>query len=116
MTHDNFMWRDNPELIRGMLPGADAVIAHFHSFVNKNNLLDYKSPWWNFVDWVPGWFKGIPSGTENSISGLLNLQYILALKAAAEMHEFFGEKFLANEYFSRADKISKAFNKTFWSD
>ena len=116
MTHDNFMWRDNPELIRGMLPGADAVIAHFHSFVNKNNLLDYKSPWWNFVDWVPGWFKGIPSGTENSISGLLNLQYILALKAAAEMHEFFGEKFLANEYFSRADKISKAFNKTFWSE
>jgi len=116
MTHDNFMWRDNPELIRGMLPGADAIIAHFHPFINKNNLLDYKSPWWNFVDWVPGWFKGIPSGTENSISGLLNLQYILALKAAAEMHEFFGEKFLANEYFSRAGKISKAFNKTFWSE
>ena len=116
MTHDNFMWRDNPELVRNMLPGTDAIIAHFHPSVNKNNLLDYKSPWWNFVDWVPGWFKGIPSGTEDKISGLLNLQYILALKAAAEMHSFFGQSFLAKEYSSRAKKISRAFNKTFWSE
>jgi len=116
MTHDNFMWRDNPGLIRKMLPGADAIIAHFHPFVNKNNLLDYKSPWWEFVDWVPGWFSGIPSGTKNEISGILNLQYILSLKAAAEMHNYFGEKFLEDEYFSRAKKISKAFNKKFWSE
>ena len=116
MTHDHFMWRDNPDLIRNMLPGADAIIAHFHPHVNKNNLLDYKSPWWEFVDWVPDWFYGIPSGTEDNISGILNLQYILSLKAAAEMHKHFGEKFLADEYFSRAEKISKAFNKKFWSE
>ena len=116
MTHDHFMWRDNPDLIRNMLPGADAIIAHFHPHVNKNNLLDYKSPWWEFVDWVPDWFYGTPSGTKDNISGILNLQYILSLKAAAEMHKHFGEKFLADEYFYRADKISKAFNKKFWSE
>jgi len=116
MTHDYFMWRDNPDVIRDMLPGTDAIIAHFQKFVNKNNLLDYKSPWWNFVDWVPSWFKGIPSGTKNKISGILNLQYILSLKAASEMHKIYGEKFLANEYSARANKISSAFNKKFWSD
>lgn len=116
MTHDYFMWKDNPEFIQKMLPGVDAVITHFQQFVNKNHLLEYKSPWWNFVDWAPSWFKGIPSGTQGKISGLLNLQYILSLKAAAEMHKHLGEKFLADEYFKRAKKISAAFNKKFWSE
>ncbi|MCK4982730.1 MAG: hypothetical protein KAS17_07380, partial [Victivallaceae bacterium] len=41
MTHDYFMWRDDPDFVRSLLPGIDAVIAHFHPHVCDDNLLRY---------------------------------------------------------------------------
>ncbi|MCK4982731.1 MAG: hypothetical protein KAS17_07385, partial [Victivallaceae bacterium] len=57
---------------------------------------------------------GIPSGTEKGLNGLLNLQYVLALNSAAEMHKQLGSKTLADEYARGAKAVAKAVHEKFW--
>jgi hypothetical protein len=61
------------------------------------------TPYWHFVDWVPGWHVGVPGGGFTEPLTVTSLMYAAALKAAAEICEAVGRKGLASEYTARAE-------------
>jgi hypothetical protein len=52
MVHDYWMYVDDPQFVREMLPGVRAVLGFFSRYQKPDGRLN-KMPWWNYVDWVP---------------------------------------------------------------
>ena len=61
MVHDYWMHRDEPEYVRGFLPGIRAVLGWFERRIDETGMLGPIS-WWPFVDWARGWERGVPPG------------------------------------------------------
>ena len=61
MVHDYWMHRDEPEYVRGFLPGIRAVLGWFERRIDETGMLG-PIPWWPFVDWARGWERGVPPG------------------------------------------------------
>ncbi len=110
MVHDYWMWRDDPDFVRERLPGARAVLEAFRAWLRPDGLLDSPNgdAGWNFTDWVPGWYKGIPPQGEAAPSGLLNVQFALTLGLAAELEAAFGEPLLAQRNRDTARQVMDA--------
>ncbi len=70
-------------------------------------------PWWNFVDW--SWPGGTPPGTDTPGSSVVSLEYVLALKQAAEMEEANGLPEVAEKHRATADAVSSAVMKSCWN-
>ena len=54
MVHDYWMHRDDPEFVRGFLPGVRGVVGWFERLLDGTGLVG-PVPWWPYVDWVPAW-------------------------------------------------------------
>jgi len=115
MVHDYFMWRRDPDFVQALLPGVQAILEYFIRKLDAEYLL---SPLGHFpfVDWVPTWRDGTPPGAFDGHSSILDLQLLLALQAAADMEEFFGQENLTARYRQVADRMSKAIFRTYWSE
>ncbi len=100
MLHDFMMWRGDEEFIRARMPGVRAVIDAFLTHVNKNDLLESPDGW-NFVDWVPGWFHGMPPQAHDGINGTLNWHLAYTLQLASELERFVDEPDLAKRHGKR---------------
>lgn len=114
MVHDFAMWRDDPAFVRSMMKGVRAVIDAFAGFRNAEGLVEGPREWWNFVDWVPGWKNGVPPDGEFGVSGVINWQYICALRWARELEEQFGEPELAARCGRLAGEVAGAVERVFW--
>ena len=84
MVHDYWMHRDEPEYVRGFLPGIRAVLGWFERRVDETGMLGSIS-WWPFVDWAPAWERGVPPGGVEGHSTVISLQFVYALERAAEL-------------------------------
>jgi hypothetical protein len=114
MLHDFLMWRGDAEFIRARMPGVRAVVDAFLRYVNKNDLLESPDGW-NFVDWVPGWFHGMPPAGHDGINGTLNWHLAYTLKLASELEDFVGEPDLAKRCANRGGEIAAAC-EAFWHE
>jgi hypothetical protein len=103
MVHDYALWRDDPALVRELLPGVRAVIDGFGRFRNAAGLIEAPAGW-NFMDWVPEWPSGVPPEGELGVSGPVNWLYVYALERAAQLEEWHGEPELA----ARARRLATA--------
>ncbi len=88
------------------------VLDWFERRRQKNGLLG-NLPWWNFVDW--SWPGGIPPGTDSPGSSVVSLEYVLALKQAAELEDANGLSDVAKKHRATADAVSKAVMKSCWN-
>jgi alpha-L-rhamnosidase len=70
-------------------------------------------PWWNFVDW--SWPNGVPPGTDSPGSSVVSLEYVIALKQAAELEDISGFPEDAKIHRATADAVSRAIMKTCWN-
>ena len=59
MVHDYWWYVDDPEFVKEMLPGVRGVLSFFAARQKQNHSLG-RMPWWNYVDWVKRWPRGIP--------------------------------------------------------
>jgi hypothetical protein len=84
MVRDFAMWRDDPAFVKCQLPGLRSVIAELEGLIGENGLLQ-QAPGWPYVDWVPEWEQGCGPGVRECNSSILNMNYVLALQAAAEV-------------------------------
>ena len=72
-------------------------------------------PGWSFIDWVPGWTRGMaPDG--QGLCAPNNLFYLHALLAAAEVEDAVGEPLLAKHDRDKAARVADALQKVFWSE
>ena len=100
---------ENIKLLRSMIGTAAHALDGFDAYVLPNGLVG-NTPYWHFVDWVPGWSGGIPSGNPDEPITVSTLMYAAALKAAAELYEMLGRSGTALDYRRKAeDAISAAY-------
>lgn len=107
-------WRGGTDFFQERLPGVRSLLAEVISWTDKEGLLG-QVPGWCFVDWVDGWEMGVPPGVAEGKSSLLNLHFLLALEAWADLEEAFGERPLARLARTRARRLEAAFWERSWS-
>jgi alpha-L-rhamnosidase len=114
MVHDYWMYRDDPEFLRRMLPGVRAVLEFYAAQQTDGGLLG-SVPWWNYVDWTPEWPSGVPPSGPDGTSALHNLQLLLALQWATDLEDSLGSKARAAENRQAAASLAKAITRSYWN-
>ena len=111
MVHDYWMYQDDPEFVREMLPGTRAVLAFYAKYQKTNGSLR-RMPWWNFVDWA--WKDGVPPVETDGSSAALDLQLLLALDWAADLEDALGSKRQAAEFRDAANRLRATVRQLYW--
>lgn len=114
MVHDYWMYVDDPDFVRSMLPGIESVLRFFAGHQKPNGSLD-RLPWWNFVDWAPSWNNGVPpANADGSSSAALDLQLVLAYDWASDLEQHMGSTYLAAQYRAATERLKRAVRETDW--
>ncbi len=73
-------------------------------------------PGWSFMDWVEGLSRVNSPGSGEGVSGVVNLLFLNALNAAAELEAEFGEPHLADYNRAWAESLAAEVDATFWDE
>ena len=115
MVHDHAFWRDDLAFVRDRMPGVRAVIEAFRRNIHEDDGLLHGVQGWNFTDWVPTWQPGgVPPDGHRGANATINLQFVWALRTAAELEGLFGERELAARDRRLARDIAAAAKRHFW--
>jgi alpha-L-rhamnosidase len=116
MLHDFYLYRDDPAFVQSLLPGTRGVLDWFTARQRPDGLLN-RIEWWPFVDWSPShYISGVPPQEADGGSSALTLQFIEALKYAAELEDRLGEKDRAARYSEQAKRASDALLSLNWDE
>lgn len=108
MVHDYHMFRDDPEFVKGFLPGIRSTLNWYENHLDDRNILS-EMGWWSFVDWSDEFDRGVPEGAkEKEGTSIISLQMVYALDRAAEIFDTYDKKHEASYYREQADAIRKA--------
>jgi hypothetical protein len=116
MLWDYACWRDDPGLVRALLPGMRATLEAFRRHVGDDNLL-YAPEAWNFMDWIDAWNEaaGVPLDGLEGASAPLHWQLVYALSLAADLESWLGEPELAAYYARWGAALAQA-GQVFWDE
>jgi alpha-L-rhamnosidase len=112
MLHDYWMYRPDPAPILESLPGTRTVLNWFAQYEQPDGLLR-ELLWWSFIDWVPS--GTIPTYDSRGESCVTTLQYLGALRSAADLEAAFGDAALAARYRTRAARVSDGIYTKCWA-
>ena len=115
MLRDYAWWRDDADFVQERLKGMRCLLEEFKA-LQKNDPLLPALPGWSFIDWVDGLSFVNNPGPNESVSGVVNLLFINALNAAAELEDAFGEVHSAKYNRKWAANLAAAAKSTFWDD
>ena len=114
MLHDFWMYRDDERFVEGLLPSTRGVLDWFSERQRPDGLLK-AIEWWPFVDWSPPLYDGgVPPQDADGGSSALTLQFIEALKNAAELERKLGEPERADRYLERAKRAADGLMRLNW--
>jgi alpha-L-rhamnosidase len=114
MVHDYWMYVDDPEFVKQMMPGVHAVLEFYSQYQKETGSLE-KMPWWNFVDWVKQWSSGVPpANADGSSAAALDLQLLLAYQWAADLERAFGSRSRSAEYEGAAQLLKATVASMDW--
>jgi hypothetical protein len=116
MVADFWMYRGDVELTRDLLRGVRGVLDFYTALRGEDGLV--RSPvGWNFMDWVPAWKDGVPpGGMEGEVCGVLNWQFVLALRLSAEVEKGCGDDLLAGRWLRLAKQGAAALASRYWDE
>ena len=114
MVHDFWMYRDDPEFVRAQLQGTRSVLDWYLKRQRPDGLLG-RIPWWPFVDWGKDFGFGEPPQDEDGGSSVITLQFIEALRYAAEMETALGDSHYAAIYRDAANRAAKGVYSRCWN-
>ena len=115
MLHDLWMHRGEQAFLKQYLVGARGVLDWFETRLAPSGLLA-KPEFWDFVDWTNGFKDGVPPQETDGQSAILSLQFIAALREAADLEQDFGISERAVHYLELASHISKTIRATCWDE
>jgi alpha-L-rhamnosidase len=113
MMHDLWWYHGEAEFLRDYLPGTRDVLGWFESRLTPSGLLG-RLEWWNFVDWTQDFRNGVPPQEADGQSSILSLQFVAALREAADLEASFGRSERAAYDRALAGKIAAAVRQTCW--
>jgi alpha-L-rhamnosidase len=123
MVHDYWMLRDDPEFVKGFLPGIENVIKWYTRRIDPATGLLGKTPYWNFVDWAREWpwltqnrIGGVPAGGEEGNSSVLTLQLAYAVKRAGELFQYFGDSAKSEIFSQMAKQLTRSVYSACWDE
>jgi alpha-L-rhamnosidase len=114
MVHDFWIYRGDAEFVKAQLPGMRTVMGWYVARQRADGLLG-RIPWWPFVDWGKDFDGGDPPQEADGQSSVITLQYVEALRYAAEVEDRYGDKHLAEEYRAAATRAAEAVWKLCWN-
>jgi alpha-L-rhamnosidase len=114
MLHDFWLYRRDPDFVRSQLRGTRTVLDWFLRYQRRDGLLA-RLPWWLFVDWAKDFKDGVPPQDPDGGSVPIALQYVEALRYAAEMEAAYGDQNRAVAYQASADRAVAAIRKLCWN-
>ena len=112
MLHDYWIYRDDPSFVRNLLPGTRTVLGWFQQHNAPDGLLQ-KLPWWSFIDWVSS--GEIPTYSASNESCATTLEYLGALKDAADLEQALGDPVLAKRDKDQAENVRRSLYQYCWS-
>lgn len=115
MVHDYWMYRDDAELVKRMLPSIRSVVSWFAARQKRNGSLA-RLPWWDYVDWVRKWPGGVPPMEADGSSAILDLQLLAAYQWAADLEHALGSKALASEYMAKAQTLAGVIRALYYDE
>jgi len=110
MVHDFWMYRDDADFVRSLLPGTRTVLDWFLARVGTDGLPTHL-PYWAHIDPAAGGARQ----TEEGGSGAAAAQLIMALREAAALERTLGDTHRALTYVAAAARTSKAM-LTLWDE
>jgi len=114
MVHDFWMYRADSDFVRAQLPGTRSVLDWFLQRQRADGLL-MKIPWWPFVDWGKDFGSGMAPQDSDGGSSVMTLQFVEALRYAAEMESASGDKARAELYRGAAVRAAESVYKLCWN-
>ncbi|HKP10469.1 MAG TPA: alpha-L-rhamnosidase C-terminal domain-containing protein, partial [Blastocatellia bacterium] len=115
MLHDLWMHRGEQEFLKSYLVGARGVLDWFETRLAPSGLLA-RPEFWNFVDWTNGFKDGVPPQEADGQSAILSLQFVAALREAADLEQAFGISERASHYRELANRISNTVRAACWDE
>jgi hypothetical protein len=124
MIHDYWTLRDDPEFIKGFLPGIENVLGWFTRRIDNRTGMLGKVEYWNFVDWAVEWawsndkgIGGVPTGGfRDGNSSIISMQFAYAAQRAAELFRSYGQSEQAEKYSLIARNLTKAVYDKCWDE
>jgi hypothetical protein len=114
MVHDFWLYRGDADFVRAQLPGIRTVLGWYSRQTRPDGLLR-KLPWWPFVDWGKDFESGVPPQDEDGGSAPITLQYVEALRYAADLESAYGEPHFAQQDREAAARASAAVFELCWN-
>lgn len=115
MVHDFWLYRGDAPFVRAQLPGARAVLNWYLERRRPDGLIG-KIPWWPFVDWGKDFEFGMPPQDDDGGSSIITLQFVEALRDAAEIEAALGDARVASDYREAARRSAESVRKLCWSE
>ncbi len=113
MVHDFSVYRNDSPFVRSHLLGTRTVLDWFSHHQRPDGLIN-RLPWWPFVDWTADFKDGVPPQDADGGSAPITLQYIEALRDAADLETRLGEPARAQTYEQRANLAVQALLNLCW--
>ncbi len=117
MVRDFVWWRDDPDWVRAaLLPGSRQLMEAVLQWKRADGLLG-AVPGWPCVDWVRthGWHECCGPGMREGDSSIVNLHFVLACRAQAEIERALGDPLLAQRWEAEAAGTFQAVMQAYWS-
>ena len=115
MVHDFWKYRGDEEFVKGQISGTRTVLDWFLDRQRPDGLMGHLS-WWPFLDWGKDFAFGMPPEDADGGSSPITLQYIEALRYAAELESTFGDQVRAQRYREAANRAVNAVRKLCWNN
>jgi hypothetical protein len=117
MLHDFHAYAGDEAFARRHLGGARGVLDWFEARLAPSGLLG-PLEWWNFGDWVEGhgFANGEPPTDNGGESAIISLQFVLALRDAADLEQAVGSPDEAARYRALADRVAAAVKRATWDE
>ncbi len=106
MIYDYWMHRKDDEFLKQFLVPITGILNWYEQKIDKEKKMLGPMNWWNFVDYTVAFNDGVPEGANDGNSSVITLQYIYALKHAAELFNAFGRENDAAHYAKLADQLN----------
>jgi len=115
MLHDFWMYRGDSEFVRTQIAGTRTVMDWFLDRQEANGLIG-NITWWPFVDWGKDFGFGMPPEDVDGYSSPITLQYVEALRYAAELESTFGDPVRVQRYRKAESLAVAAIRKLCWNN
>lgn len=113
MLHDFWLYRPDPGALAGWVPHTRGVIEWYARHQRPDGLLGIM-PWWNYGDWTRDFDFGVPPQDADGGSALLTLDFVAALRDAADLEAYLGNAAIAEDYRRRALEVGNAVRSLCW--